>query len=73
MDKRISASIDENIVNELRNTVVFLQGPPLFLSVKKFMEVAIIKELDHLKRAYNFGKDFEKVPAAPRRGRPVGG
>ena len=68
---RLSALLDESLVNEVRYAVVELQGPPVFLSVSKFVEIAVKAELEKLRKDHNEGKPFEAAGSAPKRGRPV--
>ena len=60
-----------SLMEEIRNGVFALAGPPASLTVTAFFENAAIRELKHLKRRHNDGKDFPKRSVGLRRGRPV--
>lgn len=67
----MSFRIDPEIEDEIRNAVLTLSGPPLFLNLSRFMEDAARKELDFLRRTHNQGKPWPKWKRAVKRGRPI--
>ncbi len=63
--------IAPSLMEEIRDAVVALAGPPASLTVTAFFENASLRELKHLKRRHNDGQDFPKRSTGLRRGRPV--
>jgi hypothetical protein len=62
------------LLDEMRNTVVALSGPPAQLTMSKFAESALRRELDRLRTerpGLERGKPFEKREGRVRRGRPL--
>lgn len=69
---RATFHIPADLLEEARNTVVALSGPPARLTLAKLAETALRAELDRLKAEYNKGKDFPQREADLEGGRPVG-
>ncbi len=67
-----STRVSTDILEELRNCVVALSGPPDRLTVSAFVENALRHELQRLQRKMNAGRRFRKRHEAVRVGRPVG-
>lgn len=71
--RKFGFRLPDSLCEEIRDAVVFLQGPPLHLTVSQFGEEACRRELERLKAEHNDGEDFPKRGKEPRVGRPVGG
>jgi hypothetical protein len=62
------------LLDEVRNTVVALSGPPAQLTMSKFAESALRRELDRLRTerpGLERGKPFDQREGRVRRGRPL--
>ena len=68
---RVGIYLLPSLMEEIRDATVALSGPPTSLTVTAFFDDAVRRELKHLKRSQNSGKDFPKRKTNPRRGRPV--
>lgn len=64
--------VDVAQLEELRDAVVYLSGPPVRLTITAFVRQAFEAELDRLRKAHNKGKPFPPRGGDVRRGRPVG-
>jgi hypothetical protein len=60
-----------DILDEARNAVVFLAGPPARLTLTKLAEDALRAELERLKKQFNHGDDFPARDEELRGGRPI--
>jgi|WetSurMetagenome_2_1015567.scaffolds.fasta_scaffold03061_8 hypothetical protein len=60
------------VVEECRDAVVFLAGPPERLTMARLVERAIQKELKVLRDKYNKGKPFPRFEGELKGGRPIG-
>ncbi len=69
---RSTFHLTEDIVEEARNAVVFLSGPPERLTLASLTERALKKEIDKLKEKHNNGEDFPPRDGDLRGGRPIG-
>jgi hypothetical protein len=64
-----------DLLNEARNTVVALAGPPHRLTLAKLAENALRNEIERLKEKRNGrqrGKEFPQRGEQVRTGRPIG-
>ena len=71
--KVLSTQVSPDLLEALRDCVVALSGPPERLTVSAFVENAIRRELQRLRRKENAGKPFRRRKAGVRvrSGRPV--
>lgn len=72
---RATFHLPEDLMNEARNTVVALSGPPYRLTLAKLAENALRSELERLKsdrEGHQRGKDFPQRTDEVRTGRPIG-
>ena len=72
---RATFHLPEDLMNEARNTVVALSGPPYRLTLAKLAENALRREIESLKSARDGrqrGKDFPQRDDEVRTGRPIG-
>ncbi len=60
------------LLEDARNVVVALSGPPVRLTLTKLAENAFRAEVERLKRKHNDGKTFPQRDEDPRVGRPIG-
>ena len=72
--EKIKASfyVPSALVEECRDAVAFLAGPPLHLSLSQLVEEAIREKLDRLKVEQHSGKPFPPHRGKVRAGRPIG-
>ena len=63
--------LPENLVEEARNAVLALAGPPLHLTLAALVETAVRRELERLRKAHNKDKAFEGPGRGLRGGRPI--
>lgn len=70
--RKASFLIPEDLYQEARDTVAFLGGPPLYLTLAQLAEDALRDKLDQLKREHNQGKPFPRFTGRVKTGRPVG-
>ncbi|MEE9278922.1 MAG: hypothetical protein V3V67_01990 [Myxococcota bacterium] len=71
--KRVfSTHITESLLEEARNCVVALSGPPHHLTLSALVERALRRELTYLKRTKNAGRPFARRAREVRTGRPIG-
>ncbi|MCA1693454.1 MAG: type II toxin-antitoxin system CcdA family antitoxin [Actinobacteria bacterium] len=68
---RATYHLPEDIVDEARNCVIFLSGPPLHLTLSRLVEKALRAEVERLKRSRNEGKEFPKGDPSVLGGRPI--
>jgi hypothetical protein len=59
------------LVDEARNAVVTLAGPPVRLTLARLVEDGIRRELDRLRKAHHDGKPFPARAANLVGGRPI--
>ncbi|HEY8811868.1 MAG TPA: hypothetical protein VIO86_05170 [Candidatus Dormibacteraeota bacterium] len=72
---RATFHLPEDLMNEARNTVVALSGPPYRLTLARLAENAIRSELERLKdlrEGRQRGRDFPQRTDDVRTGRPIG-
>ena len=69
---RATFHIPEDLLEECRNTVVALSGPPERLTLAMVAETALRRELQRLKKKHNGGEDFPARDGELRGGRPIG-
>lgn len=70
---RATFHLPNDLVEEARDVVVALSGPPLRLTLAAFAENALRAEIERLKRKHNDGKPFPRREGTVRVGRPIGG
>ena len=68
---RATLYLPRDILDEARNAVVFLAGPPARLTLTKLAEDALRAELERLKDRFNQGKEFPARDEELRGGRPI--
>jgi hypothetical protein len=68
---RATFHIPAGLVEEARDAVDFLSGPPLRMTLSAFVESAIRNELDRLRTERNHGKAFPQRPGELRKGRRI--
>jgi hypothetical protein len=68
---RATFHISAELLNELRDVVVALSGPPDRLTLSDLAEGALRREVDRLKRIHMKGKDFAKRKSELKGGRPI--
>ncbi len=66
-----STQVSAQVLEEVRDCIVALAGPPDRLTVSAFVENALRRELQRLSRKKNAGKRFRKRRSAVRPGRPL--
>jgi len=69
---RSTFHLTEDILEEARNAVVFLSGPPERLTLASLTEGALEREIARLKKKHTDGKDFPQRDGELRGGRPIG-
>lgn len=69
---RATFHLPNDLVEEARDVVVALSGPPLRLTLAAFAENALRAEIERLKRKYNDGAAFPRREGTVRVGRPIG-
>lgn len=69
---RMTVKISPDLLTEAKDAVVYLSGPPLRLTLARFVESALRAELDRLRTAHVKGKRFPHHDAPLRAGRPIG-
>jgi hypothetical protein len=70
--ERATYHLPSALVDEVRDVVVALSGPPLRLTLASFAERAFRTEIERLKREHNKGRPFPKRDGELRGGRPIG-
>ena len=68
---RATFHISSELLEEARNAVVYLAGPPTRLTLADLAESALKRELERLKKAHNSGKGFPARSGELRGGRPI--
>ena len=68
---RATLYLPHELLEEARNAVVHLSGPPLRLTLTALAERALRAELDRLKRQYNDGQEFPPRQEDLKGGRPI--
>ena len=68
---RATFQISAELLNEVRDVVVALSGPPDRLTLSDLAESALRRETERLKRLHMAGKNFAKRNEGVRRGRPI--
>jgi hypothetical protein len=71
---RATFHLPEELLNELRNTVVALSGPPDRLTMSRLAESALRREIERLRRerkGRGRGKSYPQRNGEVTRGRPV--
>lgn len=69
--QKVNARISAALLEEVRDCVVALSGPPHGMTMDQFAEEAYRRELERLKRKHGQGQTFERRPYNPRPGRRV--
>jgi hypothetical protein len=72
---RATFHLPRELMNEARNTVVALSGPPYRLTLAKLAENALRNEIERLKAARDGrqrGQEFPQRTGEVRTGRPIG-
>lgn len=69
---RATFHLPADLVDECRNAVVWLAGPPERLTMARLAEIALRGELDRLRRKHTKGKPFPPRSEELRGGRPIG-
>lgn len=64
-------NLPTDLVEETRNAVVALAGPPLRLTLSALVLSALRRELERLRKAHNAGEPFPGPGHALKGGRPV--
>ena len=68
---RATFHVSAELLEEARNAVVYLAGPPTRLTLADLAETALKKELEILKKAHNSGKEFPARNGELKGGRPI--
>lgn len=68
---RATFHISSDVLEEARNAVVYLAGPPTRLTLADLAENALKRELERLRKAHNSGKEFPARKGELRGGRPI--
>lgn len=68
---RATFHVSAELLEEARNAVVYLAGPPTRLTLADLAENALKKELERLKKAHNSGKEFPARNGELKGGRPI--
>jgi len=69
---RATFHLPEELFEAVRDAVVSLSGPPHRLTLARFAEDALRRELERLQKAENRGRPFPKRESDLRGGRPIG-
>ncbi len=72
-DAKIRATLylPQSLLDEARDAVVHLAGPPARLTLTQLAENALRAELERLKQLYNQGRDFPARSEPLKGGRPI--
>lgn len=68
---RATFHVSAELLEEARNAVVYLAGPPMRLTLADLAETALKKELERLRKAHNSGKEFPARNGELKGGRPI--
>jgi hypothetical protein len=69
--QKVNARISGALLEEVRDCVVALSGPPHGLTMDGFADEAYRRELERLKRSHHSGQPFARRPYNPKPGRRV--
>jgi len=69
---RATFHLPEDLVEEARDAVVHLSGPPVRLTLAALAEDALRRELARLRRKHNDGEPWPKRDGNLKGGRPIG-
>ena len=69
--QKVNARVSATLLDEVRDCVVALSGPPHGLTMDEFANEAYRRELERLKRSRNSGQPFARRPYNPKPGRRV--
>lgn len=69
--QKVNARISAALLDEVRDCVVALSGPPHGLTMDEFAEEAYRRELERLKRSHHAGQPFARRAYNPKPGRRV--
>lgn len=69
--QKVNARVSATLLDEVRDCVVALSGPPHGLTMDEFANEAYRRELERLKRAHQAGQPFARRPYNPKSGRRV--
>ena len=69
---RATFHLPADLIEEARDTVVALSGPPHRLTLAAVAEEAFRRELERLRKAHNDGKRFPMRAGELKGGRPIG-
>lgn len=69
--QKVNARIAAALLDQVRDCVVALSGPPHGMTMDQFAEEAYRRELQRLSREYSAGKPFPARPYDPKPGRRV--
>src|SRR4051794_33201884 len=69
---RATFHLPAELIEEVRDAVVFLSGPPNRLTLALLAENALRRELGRLKQVHNAGGNFPRREEDLRGGRPIG-
>lgn len=69
--QKVNARISAALLDEVRDCVVALSGPPYGLTMDEFAEEAYRRELERLKRSHHAGQSFARRSYNPKPGRRV--
>lgn len=71
--KNLNVQMDPSVIEQVRDCVVALSGPPAFLTMARFVESACEREIERLQQEHRKGKPFARRPegVGVRRGRPI--
>jgi len=69
---RATYHLPPDVVEDARNCVIHLSGPPLHLTLSKLVEDALRREIERLAKAHNEGQGFPLGDPSVLGGRPIG-
>lgn len=69
---RATFHLSKDLLEEARDTVVALSGPPVRLTLAELAETALRREVARLKKKHNGGEAFPPRGGDLRGGRPIG-
>ncbi len=69
--QKVNARISAALLDEVRDCVVALSGPPHGLTMDQFAEEAYRRELERLRRTLGSGESFPRRPYNPKPGRRI--
>ena len=69
--QKVNARISAALLDEVRDCVVALSGPPHGLTMDEFAEEAYRRELERLKRSHHAGQAFARRAYNPKPGRRI--